>query len=438
MNFYNPYFLIILNNFNIVFAAILCILPVFNSVTKSRTRILIGTVLVLTLHLFLTAFLCIRFDVNENLTLMVFVSIYFTLYLRICNISFFKALSVFLMVVSLFCFTRDFTFAFNAWFHPDGTANQTYLDGSIFSCFISLLFLLAAWIPSYRYVSWMINNINSNRIWKLMSFWAFVFISLLNFMVPHDFTVLHVDQSFSVNIIVLCTLLFIMLYVYYMLYQIAIIHQDILDLERQNQYLDFQSKQYLTLVDHMNKTKKLRHDFRHQLLVIAGMVRNQNYSELEKYLKEYMISAEDSYVPLCANPAVDAVASYFDKFAKEEDISVSWSFQIPQELPLPESDFCGMLGNLVENAMNACMAMPSGAREITVISRMPSNSMLILIVENTYNGTVHRKGDVWYSTHHSGEGIGIASVRETVERYNGNLDIHYDNALFTVNILLNF
>jgi len=96
-----------------------------------------------------------------------------------------------------------------------------------------------------------------------------------------------------------------------------------------------------------------------------------------------------------------------------------------------------LLGNLLENAIEACGRQTSGDHWMDVIVKMPSSAMLVLIVENSFNGEVFRKGEDFLSAKHPGPGIGLASVASTTEHYQGMMKVKYDHTKFCVNILLN-
>ena len=56
----------------------------------------------------------------------------------------------------------------------------------------------------------------------------------------------------------------------------------------------------------------------------------------------------------CGNYAVDTIMRFYLTQAKDEGIQVEVSLPLPKQLPIPESDVCVLLGNLLENALAAC------------------------------------------------------------------------------------
>ena len=61
---------------------------------------------------------------------------------------------------------------------------------------------------------------------------------------------------------------------------------------------------------------------------------------------------------------------------------------------------------------------------------------LLINIENTYSGEVRRKGDVFYSTTHNGQGIGTASVSKAAEKYGGYADFSAEDGIFRANVFI--
>lgn len=60
---------------------------------------------------------------------------------------------------------------------------------------------------------------------------------------------------------------------------------------------------------------------------------------------------EDEGMPICANAAMDAIIGYYRMELQGSDINAHWRIELPEKLPLSESDLCVVMGNLLENAV---------------------------------------------------------------------------------------
>jgi sensor histidine kinase regulating citrate/malate metabolism len=198
-----------------------------------------------------------------------------------------------------------------------------------------------------------------------------------------------------------------------------------------------EEKRYEEMRAYMEATRKMRHDSRQHYLVIQDLAEKGDLEQLRDYLDQMTDYNSVTYQTYCGQPSVDAIASYYDRVGKEQKIQFSWTLQLPEKLSMNIADYCSMLGNLVENSVHAVSGLPEPQRRITVVSRMISDQMLGLCVENPYEGTILFDRDGLPRSDEPEHGIGLASVSATVHRYNGTLEITTENYIFSVNILLN-
>lgn len=211
-----------------------------------------------------------------------------------------------------------------------------------------------------------------------------------------------------------------------------------LRLQAENSQFSLLIKQYETLKTNIGETRKVRHDMRHHFLVIENFLAKNEMNSLHSYLSEYKESISDiDYTQLCDNPVVNAVAGCYRSLARQAETESFFSLQLPEQLPLPDSDFCTLLSNLLENALEACERMAEKPRFLKVTARMDGHHMLILVVENSFEHPITEKNGVFLSSKRKGSGIGIVSVRSIVKKYNGLLKMEYENGVFCANVFLN-
>lgn len=427
---------IALRNFNVLCAFLLCYLPM-REVLKVSYRRLAGMFGVLALWLAAVSAVIAVTGIPSNILLLVSLPLFFLAYYRTIDTAWYKAITIFCIVVALFSYLELYTYIYAARMNRSRYFTDYDWYSSVFSCCLSIALTALFWFPASVHTRWMVEHFHDKPIWKNMTVWTLFFIAAANFIIPMDYSNLQRNRFFEIYLLIVTFMFFCMLYLYYLLYQSAKNSFDLLALEKQNQFLEFQSRQYQLLTRHMEDTRRIRHDFRHQLLVITSLVNQKDFDSLQHYLAQYQTSINGEYVPICANPAADALFSYYDNSCKEFGIAISWAVNLPKKLPLPEPDYCVMAGNLLENAVDACRLLPEGNSRIQVISHMASDSMLILMIENNHNGTVCRKNGRFVSSKHSSPAVGLASVKETVDLYHGDMRIHYDEENFCVHVLLN-
>ena len=206
-------------------------------------------------------------------------------------------------------------------------------------------------------------------------------------------------------------------------------------LQQENELLQMEEKRYNEMRNYVDSTRALRHDFRQHVLVLRELAQQGENEKLTEYLSQ-LTDATATYKKYSLNPSVDAIAAFYDSKAKEQGTALQWDLKLPKELPVGEADFCGILGNLLENALKATAKEEPENRKIRVISRMLSDKMIGLSVDNTFSGKVRFDKSGLPVTRRVGHGIGLNSVAATVHHYQGTMDISCKNGVFSVNILL--
>ena len=207
-------------------------------------------------------------------------------------------------------------------------------------------------------------------------------------------------------------------------------------LRQENIFLQMESKRYNELKNYMNESRTMRHNFRQHLLVVSQLAESERIDELKNYLAELSGSARLSYKGFCMNNAVDAVASYYDSIADSQETRITWNLELPSSLPVKESDYCVIMGNLLENALKAVKDLPVTKRAVKINASMLSECMTGLSIENFFAGEIIFAQNGLPISQLEGHGIGLASVSNIVERYGGSMSIKAGNNVFSVGIIL--
>lgn len=201
-----------------------------------------------------------------------------------------------------------------------------------------------------------------------------------------------------------------------------------------------QQKYMENLQTRIQETRRSRHDIRHHFLVIGNFAKNKDLEGLQRYLEK--VSAFSVQRPaeiFCEDTAVNALLGYYKEEAEKEQIKMTMQVSLFEELPITDTEVCIILGNLLENAIEACRRMESQDRFIDLELTMVSSTLLVFLVKNSYEGVVQRTQDgTFLSSKTKGrKGIGLSSVLDITEKYNGVSRFEYKGQVFQVSLLLN-
>ncbi len=179
------------------------------------------------------------------------------------------------------------------------------------------------------------------------------------------------------------------------------------------------------LAEKEKRVRALRHDFRHMALHLESLAREGDWEGMRKSVREVLNAGDDVAVrPFCENRTVNAIVSYH--FAKAEAGGVNCTAQafVPAELPLPAADLALIMGNALENCVKAAGHL--GEMGYIVFKAKPARSYLMLSFENN-----RQPGH-----YPSGEGAGLASIRDVVLRHNGRVEVEEDDNQFRLTVFL--
>ena len=115
------------------------------------------------------------------------------------------------------------------------------------------------------------------------------------------------------------------------------------------------------------KMRGWRHDYRNHIGTMKVLARSGNTEELLRYLDMLESDLNTVDMPVkTGNPMADAILGSKLALAAEKHIPVKTSVQIPVKFGFPELDLCVILGNLLDNAIEASLSLPEEERMIRV------------------------------------------------------------------------
>ncbi len=176
-----------------------------------------------------------------------------------------------------------------------------------------------------------------------------------------------------------------------------------------------------------------RHDLRHQLAVIHTLVEAGNLDKVTQLLGHLdgEIPAEHSY---CDNIAVSAVVGHYVAKAEENGVNVTVDLVVPEPSEtISDSNLCVIFGNILENAMEACERMNGDDKFITLTSYR-RNAMLVITMENSFEGCLRQKDTQFYSSKRGAFGIGLSSVQAVAQKHGGNATFEGKDGVFHTGI----
>lgn len=186
--------------------------------------------------------------------------------------------------------------------------------------------------------------------------------------------------------------------------------------------------------------RNARHDMKQHFTVLMEMLNNDEYELAVNYLKNQinMESLSDVGISRTNNIVIDSLINAKHSIALKEKIKFTLDIHIPMELPFEGADICILLGNILDNAIEASMKIPEEKRYINCFMKYESNALIITLV-NAFDGKLLKKRDnkiISNKEDAESHGIGLESVRKVADKYHGSVVIDIKQETFMIKITL--
>lgn len=205
-------------------------------------------------------------------------------------------------------------------------------------------------------------------------------------------------------------------------------------LELTERRTDIQQEHYERIISQMEDVRRMRHDYKHHRSAIAALIQNSDIAGLSAYL-DSIPAVEDAPV-ITGNLAFDSVLYYYTDIAKSVGARVETDAVFAARPALSDPELCVVLGNLMENAVDAQRYVQAEQRFIRVSARS-DDSGFTLAVDNRFDGVVlEESGGYATRKQGGGHGYGLGSVRAVCEKYGGVLQLETEGDVFMAGVAI--
>ncbi len=380
--------------------------------------------------------ICWYWKIKTRWVLVAVVGVVSTVYYHTLDVTRWKSANVVLAICAVFSCLSSMAHAFNVTYTTDPNALWFCLEAGLFYNALCFAFVGIAWYPASHAVVALLDDEGIAKTWYIFWVLPLVFFSLNLFMVPKDPEILFQGRILLCYVIISLTLLAILGLFYAMFYMMAreLTRND--QLRQENQFLSMQQARYDNLRTAIEETRYARHDLRHHFNHLSAMAEKGELEKIKAYLPHALSKLPDLEMHFSDNRAVDSVIGHYCASAQRDGVPFHARIDLPETLPVDEMDVCLVLSNLLENALDASVKLQSDARHIRVEAYMHSSHLLLISVENPFEGSIKEKDGVFHSSKRLGNGVGIQSVRRIAEKNGGDSIFQHHNGLFTAKVML--
>lgn len=185
--------------------------------------------------------------------------------------------------------------------------------------------------------------------------------------------------------------------------------------------------------------RKIRHDMKNHLIGLRSLIKEGDVQRAENYLDGLLDDIEIVEEKICSgNVVVDTLVNAKYTLAKKMHIKTDIQVCIPNKFKFQDKHLMVILGNIIDNAIEASMKLPEEERYIKLIILYQKKMLNILIINN-YNGRTRKNRWGEFITTKEEQvyhGLGLSAIKQAIDYYNGEVKITEKNGKFQVSILI--
>lgn len=185
---------------------------------------------------------------------------------------------------------------------------------------------------------------------------------------------------------------------------------------------------------------KLYHDLHNHIEAIYQCLTQGDIKEAVRYCEDLRTPVREiSQTVWTGDKAIDYLISSKMALAEQKQIKTKVNIEYPHNTNIRSVDLTTILGNLLDNALEAAQTAPDGLNFLKLTVRR-INAMLIIKVENGYGKTpTQENGELLTSkTDKTFHGWGLKSVQTAADRYDGTITTDYKDGVFQSIVTLSF
>ena len=201
-------------------------------------------------------------------------------------------------------------------------------------------------------------------------------------------------------------------------------------IEAEKLNIELKKQYYTALEEHQHEIDALSHDMKKHISLMKTLMNDGQEKITSAYIHELEVQV-DSKTKLIrtAYPVLSALLTEQNQRAKKANISYDLDVRLYSDIRIEPVDLCVILGNLFDNALDACMLIPPEENKYIKVDIVQKNNVMVVQIENSYCSMVETR--VRSGRH----GFGLKNVRQSISKYDGKIKIIEENNVFRVSVL---
>lgn len=208
-------------------------------------------------------------------------------------------------------------------------------------------------------------------------------------------------------------------------------------LEQEASLLSMSRAYYQQLEEQQEQVRRLRHDMANHFTVLDGLLEADRAGEASAYL--HSLQRSPGLLKgrqFCENRVANTVLCAKAAVLAAEEVDFTADAALPEDLPLPGPELGALLGNLLDNALEACRKLPPDSRWVRLTVRADRGLLALRCVNAAAAVPEEREGRLLSTKAEPGHGFGTETVRDIVRRRGGTVEFAPSQGQFSCMLCL--
>ena len=199
--------------------------------------------------------------------------------------------------------------------------------------------------------------------------------------------------------------------------------------------IDAQREQYQAMLEHNRDIMKIEHDNKNFCIgLITDLKEGRVEDAISKLTEAHDLSMEKQSF---SGDTVSTIVSIKRKLAQENNIEIVYDRSYKGELFVQATDLAVILGNALDNAIEACCKIENPEDKTVKLIVSYKNDSIVMLIKNPVSDSVDVSNLITDKNDAKMHGFGIISMKQIADKYNGDVIFSCEDDVFTTRIILN-
>lgn len=179
-----------------------------------------------------------------------------------------------------------------------------------------------------------------------------------------------------------------------------------------------------------------RHDYHNHLQSLKAYMDMGENEKARNYLDELELDLDSIRQMIeSGNVNLDAILNSKLSLAVKQEIEVDYKAVVPEKLTVSDIDLCVLIGNLIDNAVEACEKIEEGRAFLRLYIGVLKHQLYISVANSTTE-LVRKLDEEYITTKRGNHGHGLKRINKIVEKYGGFINRKNEPGVFVTEVML--